>query len=71
MAGHFMTLAAVLVQADPRPPSLRVNIRAAHLHGCADAGEGKCILGSFIPISLWIWAPEVCRVVYFKAMFKR
>ncbi len=40
MAGHFVVLAAFLVQADPSAASLRVNIGNAHLENGADAGEG-------------------------------
>lgn len=40
MAGHLVTLAAFLVETDPCPETLCVNILAAHLHGRADTGEG-------------------------------
>jgi hypothetical protein len=40
MAGHGVLLAALLVQAHPKPPVLRVHVLNPHADGRADAGEG-------------------------------
>ena len=40
VAGHFMALAALLVQANPQPAVLHVNVLDLHRERRADAGEG-------------------------------
>jgi hypothetical protein len=40
MTWHGVLLAALLVQAQPEPPVLRVDVFDAHADGRADAGEG-------------------------------
>ena len=40
MAGHLVALAALLVQLDPEPPVLHVDVLDLHTQGRPDPGEG-------------------------------
>ncbi len=51
VAGHFVTLAAFLVQSDPCPAGLGVNVLDAHFDGRAATREGVCEQGDNGPIA--------------------
>lgn len=41
VAGHIVALASFFVQADPKPPVLRVNVLNLHPERSADASEAE------------------------------